>query len=274
MNFDQLTESALDTLAAEYALGTQTLRVRRHLERYAQRRPSFAQRIERWQLSLSPLAEGLAPIEPPERVWKGVEARLGFARSMAQRGATDLAVNQITKTKARAAAGENESWWHRLQVWRNLTFTMSAVAGLLAFIVVLPGGISGLFNPNIEPDCYFLMTGNDMVPRYAVTEFHQRNELIVAPIEKQAANDGKSLVLWAVVGDATVAVGEVRPDQSTKLKMSPRVKSALYAKGAKMAVSIEAASAKELAKPAGPIKCIGDVLMTGKGMKNSPPPFV
>ncbi len=276
MNIENLTPDALDTLAAEYALGSQTLRVRRRIAAYAEHKPAFAERIERWQQSLAPLGADLPPIEPHSRVWKGIEARLGFARAkvneLANESVKPKAINQEKKV-VQSSAASNDSWWNRIAIWRNMSFAASALAGLMAFFVLLPGGFSGLFSADVEPDCYFLLQGEGDAPKFSVTEFHQRNELLIKPVERQPVTQGKALQLWAVVGDVKVPVGVVSETKSTTIKMDPRVKSALYAKGARMAVSVEPAGVAA-DKPTGPIKCIGSVLMTGKGMKNSPAPFV
>jgi anti-sigma-K factor RskA len=66
-----------ERLAAEYVLGTMTSRVRRRFEDYLERSPSLRAAVAKWENHLSPLAERLAPVEPPARVWKRIEARIG-----------------------------------------------------------------------------------------------------------------------------------------------------------------------------------------------------
>src|SRR3954452_20455467 len=113
MNLGRPERSAtLDALAAEYALGTLSSRVRRRLARAAISDPVVAQAIASWENRLARLADAIPGVTPPPRVWTGIEKRLGL-------GGTELST--------RADAGR---WWTSVSLWRGLTlasFTLALV---------------------------------------------------------------------------------------------------------------------------------------------------
>lgn len=69
-----------DRLGAEYALGTLRGPARRRYERLLQSRPDWREALARWEDRLHGLADTVAPVEPPARVWQAVEGRLGWHR--------------------------------------------------------------------------------------------------------------------------------------------------------------------------------------------------
>lgn len=70
------TDSLLERLADEHALGTLRGGARRRFERWLQDRPALRDRIERTQLRLAPLASRLAPASAPTQTWSRIEQRL------------------------------------------------------------------------------------------------------------------------------------------------------------------------------------------------------
>ncbi len=84
MNYDR--PALLDHLAAQYALGTLAPRARRRFRRHLLRSVAARDAAAAWQRRLDGLAVAVPPVAPPERVWRGVAARLpgGRARGEAQ----------------------------------------------------------------------------------------------------------------------------------------------------------------------------------------------
>ncbi|MGH6954619.1 MAG: anti-sigma factor, partial [Alphaproteobacteria bacterium] len=66
----------LEGLAAEYALGTLAGEERDRFERRLGADRAAQRLVEEWQLRLAPLAEGVAPVEPPRTLWRRIEAAL------------------------------------------------------------------------------------------------------------------------------------------------------------------------------------------------------
>ena len=100
-----------EALAAEYALGTLQGRARRRFERSLKEEPALRRLVVAWQERLTPLNEGIAPVQPPARVWRSIEQR-------------------IRKTSRRGA-----SIWDSLGFWRTASFVASAAVVLLAVVL-------------------------------------------------------------------------------------------------------------------------------------------
>jgi anti-sigma-K factor RskA len=70
----------LERLAAEYALGTLRGGARERFRRWMREDAALSRSVYEWQERLSPMTESVAPVAPPGRVWKEIEARLGPAK--------------------------------------------------------------------------------------------------------------------------------------------------------------------------------------------------
>jgi anti-sigma-K factor RskA len=70
----------IDSLAAEYVLGTLRGQARRRFEKWRADTPLVAERCQFWEDNLMRLAKGLRPVRPPPHVWQGIRARLNLAR--------------------------------------------------------------------------------------------------------------------------------------------------------------------------------------------------
>lgn len=74
----QLSDRRLDTLAAEYVLGTLDTENRIKLRRLMMASGRVREAIWRWERDLNTLGASLNDIEPSARVWQQIEARLGL----------------------------------------------------------------------------------------------------------------------------------------------------------------------------------------------------
>jgi len=70
----------IDSLAAEYVLGTLRGQARRRFEKWRANTPLVEERCRFWEANLMQLAKGLRPVRPPPRVWQVIRARLNLAR--------------------------------------------------------------------------------------------------------------------------------------------------------------------------------------------------
>jgi anti-sigma-K factor RskA len=71
----------IDSLAAEYVLGTLRGPARRRFEKLRASIPLADERCRFWEESLMPLASGLRPVQPPPHVWQGIRTRLNLVES-------------------------------------------------------------------------------------------------------------------------------------------------------------------------------------------------
>jgi anti-sigma-K factor RskA len=75
----------IDSLAAEYVLGTLRGPARLRFEKWRARVPLVDERCRFWEENLMHLAKGLRPIRPPAHVWQGIRLRLNLSRGSPQR---------------------------------------------------------------------------------------------------------------------------------------------------------------------------------------------
>lgn len=68
----------IDSLAAEYVLGTLRGPARRRFEKWRATTALVQERCRFWEENLMQLAKGVRPIRPPPRVWQGIRARLNL----------------------------------------------------------------------------------------------------------------------------------------------------------------------------------------------------
>ncbi len=98
-----------EALASEYALGTLQGRARRRFERSLKDDPQLRALVNRWQDRLAPLDAVGHAVEPPARVWRGIQERI--------------------------QTGRRHGLWGSLPFWR--TVGLAGVAGALTLAVLL-----------------------------------------------------------------------------------------------------------------------------------------
>src|SRR5690348_5471218 len=102
-----------DALAGEYVLGTLRGRARARFERAARTDRALADAVQRWEERLLPLSEALPPIEPPDRVWRAIQGRIGSREP-------------------------RTSFWTNLGWWRGLALASLAAVVALSILLVKP----------------------------------------------------------------------------------------------------------------------------------------
>ena len=75
MNYER--PELLDRLAAEYVFGPMPARARRRFERLRARSPAADAAAREWERRLMPLSAPVPALEPPPRVWDGIDRRTG-----------------------------------------------------------------------------------------------------------------------------------------------------------------------------------------------------
>ena len=102
-----------ERLAAEYVLGTLRGRARIRFEDWARNDAAVRLRVEAWQARLSPLTETIAPVRPPRRVWKGIEARIGAASAPAP----VVNIDDLLSRADDALYGAKHAGRNRVRIW-------------------------------------------------------------------------------------------------------------------------------------------------------------
>jgi anti-sigma-K factor RskA len=73
MNYDH--PPLLEKLAAEYVLGTMSMRVRRRFTQHLHNSYAAQRAVAHWHQNLTPLHTAIAPIEPQASVWKAISRK-------------------------------------------------------------------------------------------------------------------------------------------------------------------------------------------------------
>jgi anti-sigma-K factor RskA len=223
----KLSRDLAHALAGEYVVGTLRGRARRRFEAIVAEDAEARAILAQWERGLAPLARRVPAIEPPARVWKAIEARIGPSQA--------------------AARGLRES----LGFWRSFGLLAGGVASvLLAAFLFLSGATRG------DPLFVAVLTAPDSVPRMVVS-MHSPDLLRVRMVKPWKEASDKSLELWVLpkegaprsLGLIANAPGEtdIRIDPS-----DPRVAGANA-----LAISLEPRGGSPTQAPTGPVLCSG-----------------
>jgi anti-sigma-K factor RskA len=204
------TPELRDRLASEYVLGTLRGPARRHFEGRLRTDRELKSCVTAWESHLTPLAERVAPIEPPKRVWANIEQRIGTATA--------------TSAKAEVAQGplgDIGKLAGQLAFWRRFSF---AAGGLASFLLVTmfvfyglrPGGTANtdpmpMMTAVLEEEGEARMMVKQMRPGY----------MTVHMIKPWQPAPNMSKELWVVTKDGKAkSLGLLENDGDTRISMA------------------------------------------------------
>ncbi|AGW91683.1 membrane protein [Ralstonia pickettii DTP0602] len=237
----------LDRIAAQYALGVLRGGARRRLEQMAREEPAVRAAIHRWQDRLSGVAELQAAAEPVDKVWCGIEERLGWKAAEA-RGQSARPIRP-----ADLAGG----WWQRL--WSTPVFWRGAAAAMALVAVVAIGlGVRLAQQGEAAPAEIVAVLNDDRAqPAMLVSWDAGARSLIVRRLDHLALSERQVLQLWALpAGGKPRSLGVIgrAPEVRLALAQLPEAVPAL-------AVSIEPPGGSPNADgPSGPVVFKGPVI--------------
>ncbi|WP_434033451.1 anti-sigma factor [Cupriavidus sp. a3] len=235
----------LDRLAAQYALGVLRGGARRRMEHLAREEPAVHAAILRWQDRLAGVSELQATAEPVDKVWCGIEARLGWK--------PPVEALKPARPAEVAAAG----WWQRL--WSAPVFWRGAAAAM-AVVTVLSIGIGMQVAQQREaaPAAVIAVLNDDQAqPAMLVSWDAGARSLIVRRLDHVKLSEQQVLQLWALPAGG-------KPRSLGVIGRAPQVRLAMAAPPAAvpaLAVSIEPTGGSPNADgPSGPVVFKGPVL--------------
>jgi len=223
-----------DRLAAEYVLGTLQGGARRRFEALLPAHPALREAVASWQQRLTPLSSSVAPVEPPARVWQGVQARL-FANNAAER------------------APATQPWWQGLGLWRALTGVTTAAAVAMFMVasqVPAPQApIVVVLGANAQAGDAAAAINASFVASVSA----DGRALVLKPLNPLSITPGRALELWAVPAQgAPRSLGLVQASAATTL-----LRAQLLRDTAAFAVSMEPPGGSPTGTPTGPILSVG-----------------
>ncbi len=208
-----------ERLAAEYALGTLRGRARQRLRRWMQEDPALAAAVAQWEARLAPMAEAVAAVAPPARVWRGIESRLSPARK--------------------------SSFWRTLGL-----FASGALAALLAVALFLPRPetTQGL------PASYVAVLSDAKTQKAVmiVSAGRRARALEVKMLDPSIRVAGRSLELWAVPREGNPRSLGIVETEKGALKLRAPADQAL-GDVPLLAVSLEPRGGSTTGSPTGPV---------------------
>jgi anti-sigma-K factor RskA len=215
-----------DRLASEYVLGTLRGPARRRFDALLPSHPALQQAVARWRGDLMPLTQAVAPVEPPDRVWAGVQ-----------------------RTLFRPTAAADGHGWHRVAVWRRLAGAASMAALALAVLLALP--------PAPQPPIVVVLDPDPAAPaaRFVASVSADGRALLLRPLDDFQPAAGRALELWAVPPEgAPRSLGLVAAGRATRV-----LRARLLSDTAAFAVSVEPAGGSPTGAPTGPIVSLGRI---------------
>ncbi|MGH8128903.1 MAG: anti-sigma factor [Gammaproteobacteria bacterium] len=215
-----------DLLAGEYVLGQLRGRARARFERLVLARPDFARAVAAWEERFAPLAQAVAPVTPPRRVWRRVSRR--------------IKMDAVRSGQRRTLSG----WFG------NSGFALAGVAAA-AFFVML-----GLYlaRPAVTPapNQVAVIATAKGTPQWVITVRDKHMQM--RAVGQVTAPVGKSYQLWMLPGHGAkpVSLGLLPVSGSASEALTATMLAVLKSASG-LAVSIEPAGGSPTGQPTGPV---------------------
>lgn len=224
----KISEDLAHRLAGEHVLGTLRGRARARFEAIAKADPAVEAIRRRWESELTPLTERTSPVEPPARVWKAIEERIGSA--------------------AGRAAGSSVGFW------RSFGLLAGGVASvLLAAFLYLS------ISPRNEPAFVAVLVSPTNEARMTITL--QADTLKIHNLRpwKTVSDAGRSLELWAVPKEGPPRSLGLVANEPGDFAMPIRADDPRVQGVQAIALSSEPQGGSPTKAPTGPVLCSGPV---------------
>ena len=231
MRYDN--QQLADMLSAEYILGTLKGAARRRFEQLIRQKPVWAQTLSWWEGHMHLLADTVPAVNPPNKVWKNIEAQL-FNRK----------------------ATQHSAWW------KNWAFASTALATGLAILLVIqtPQSLN-----DSKPAAVALLATEKSEAGWLLNETKKSdtdvtiNAIALASLQLKADN---AFELWLLPADKSkpISLG-LLPQQGNNVFKVPKDVIPLMATGL-LAVSLEPVGGSPTGQPTGAVLYQGRMTKT------------
>jgi len=238
----------IDRLAAQYALGVLRGGARRRLETLAREQPAIRAAISHWQSRLSGLAELQPASAPVEKVWSGIEQRLGWQAMKSSEAAGP----------AGAAGAAPAAWWQRLWAapgfWRSATM---ATAVLAAVAIGLNVRMARQLDTAPLVNAVAVLNDDRAQAAVLVTWDARSQALTLRRLDHLPLNDAQALQLWALpAGGKPQSLGVIGHQRQLRLAVAQAL-----GKVPALAISVEPrGGSPDPNGPTGPVVFKGQVI--------------
>lgn len=217
-------------LAAEYVLGTMTGKARARFELWLRSDPGLRREVASWQERLDPLSGTATELEPSDRVWRSIEARIA------------------------PRAAPRESWFGSLAFWRGSSIASALAAVLLfGYIALTPKDHA------LTPDNAMVVVMADDQSKPAMTvawvpQGQGRPRLRIRVIGHKEMEPGTSWELWMLPGadQPPKSLGLITTHNTQYVEVPPEM-NAILDRAAGLAMSVEPERGSPTGLPTGPV---------------------
>jgi anti-sigma-K factor RskA len=215
-------------LAADYVVGLLHGRARRRFEALLPAHAALRAALRSWNEYLMPLTASLAPVPPPARIWRRIEARISGG----------------------VAAPAPASWWGRLALWRAISGVATLATLSLALLLALPGPVPAPII--VVLDAATPAPAGATPASFIASISGDGRALVTRPLNVSVQAD-RALELWAVPpSGAPRSLGLVSAGGATVVR-----RGRLLEGTAALAVSLEPPGGSPSGAPSGPILYVG-----------------
>ncbi|HEJ5085061.1 TPA: anti-sigma factor [Pseudomonas aeruginosa] len=232
MNEDDLPPAEEHSLLiAEYALGVLSADERMQVEELLRQDPAHRELLAAWQRHFADWLTEFPAVEPPARVWLGLQQRLFPEEEL---------------------PAEPPRQWNNPRLWRWTTAIALAASLVLAVLVVLrPAQVPA-------PTLLARLEQNDGNLLFSVTVQHEGRQVLFVPTGKVAWQD-RSAQAWVIAADGKPRSLGLLPAGAAAVLPVPAELAAALSGGAVLAVSLEPPGGSPTGLPTGPVIAQGKI---------------
>ncbi len=218
-----------DILAGEYALGTLRGPARKRFERLMRVDADLRRAVLEWDERLAPMTQAVAPVQPPQRVWRKIEQRLHKFEPQA-------------------------SVWQSLNFWRGLALVTSSFAvGLLLLFGIAP-------QRDAAPSYVAVLSDSKNQPALTVRYIEGERALDVKIVQASSIAADRSLELWTLPkGAPPQSLGLIPSSGGIQVKLATEQAGSMPTIPA-FAVSLEPKGGSPTGAPTGPVLYSGPLV--------------
>lgn len=232
----------IEALAAEYVLGTLSREERLAVSSRREKEVALDKAIAAWERRLGPLAEVVAPVQPPSNLYNKIRARIGLAA-------------HVVSLRSR-----EEMLARRASHWRNATVGMTALAASLAGVV----GWQRHLAHEMPTQYVAVLQSGDSKPAFLLTVDTKTNMFVISAVGAPKQPE-KTYQVW-LVNDRMPAPKSLGTFKEGDMEVMPTEKAGDHdmMMNATYAVSLEPEGGSPTGLPTGP------VVFSGKLIKATP----
>lgn len=238
-------ETSIQTLAAEYVLGTLDKEERDAVEIRRAKEPVLEQAILQWQSRLAGLNEYVHEAEPRKDLLDDILLKLD------QKTDQQVGDNKVISSVASNIVVEMDAMRAKLKRWKFTALGTSAIAACLAIFMVVKAPVA----PSVQANAPFVAVfqADDKQPAFIMSLDIETRQLTVRPVTAQGQGEGKTYQLWIKadeIGPAPRSLGllaNVAAPIQKQINYDPAV-----IRHATFGISVEPAGGSPTGVPTGP----------------------